>query len=41
MRVDDSSVYCKENGCLRVYLTADSPLTGCYVLTRTSEETNY
>lgn len=41
MRVDDSSAYCKENGCLRVYLTADSPLTGCYVLTRTSEETNY
>lgn len=38
---NDSS-YCRENGCLRVYLTGEEmSLTGCYVLTRTSELTNY
>lgn len=41
IRVDDTDVFCRENGCIRVYLTAKSPLTGCYVLTRTSEESNY
>lgn len=41
IRVDDTDVFCRENGCMRIYLTAKSPLTGCYVLTRTSEESNY
>ena len=41
IRVDDADVFCRENGCMRIYLTAKSPLTGCYVLTRTSEESNY
>lgn len=41
IRVDDVDVFCRENGCMRIYLTAKSPLTGCYVLTRTSEESNY
>jgi hypothetical protein len=41
MRVNDTDVYCRENGCIRVYLTAKNPLTGCYVLTRASEESNY
>lgn len=41
MQVDDSSGYCTENGCIRVYLTVKSSLTGCYVLTRTSEASNY
>ena len=41
MRVNDTDVYCRENGCIRVYLTAENPLTGCYVLTRASEESNY
>jgi len=41
MQVDDSSSYCTENGCIRVYLTAKNSLTGCYVLTRTSEASNY
>lgn len=40
-KVDDSSAYCKENGCLRIYITAEEPLSGCYVLTRTSELSNY
>lgn len=41
IRVDDADVFCRENGCMRIYLSAKSPLTGCYVLTRTSEESNY
>lgn len=41
IRVDDADVFCRENGCMRIYLTAKSPLTGCYVLIRTSEESNY
>lgn len=41
IRVDDADVFCRENGCMRIYLTAKSSLTGCYVLTRTSEESNY
>lgn len=41
IRVDDADVFCRENGCIRIYLTAKNPLTGCYVLTRTSEESNY
>lgn len=41
MRVNNTDVYCRENGCIRVYLTAKNPLTGCYVLTRASEESNY
>lgn len=41
MQVDNSSSYCTENGCIRVYLTAKNSLTGCYVLTRTSEVSNY
>lgn len=41
IRVDDADVFCRENGCMRIYLTAKNPLTGCYVLTRTSEKSNY
>lgn len=41
IRVDDADVFCRENGCMRIYLTTKNPLTGCYVLTRTSEESNY
>lgn len=41
IRVDDADVFCRENGCMRIYFTAKNPLTGCYVLTRTSEESNY
>lgn len=41
IRVDDADVFCRENGCMRIYLTAKNPLTGYYVLTRTSEESNY
>lgn len=41
IRVDDTDAFCRENGCMRIYLTAKNPLTGCYVLTRTSEESNY
>lgn len=41
LRVDDSDVYCRENGCLRIYLTSTENLSGAYVLTRASEKTNY
>lgn len=41
MKVDDEDVYCRENGCIKISLTSKAPLTGCYVLTRTSEESNF
>lgn len=41
MQIDDSSSYCTENGCIRIYLSTKNSLTGCYVLTRTSEASNY
>lgn len=41
----NTDVYCRENGCIKVCLAPDTSapmtLTGCYVLTRTSEESNY
>lgn len=41
----DTDTYCRDNGCIKVclYPTTSTPmtLTGCYVLTRTSEESNY
>lgn len=41
IRIDNDSLYSKENGCMRIYLTSETPLTGTYVLTRTSERSNY
>lgn len=40
LSIDNNSIYCKENGCIRIYLTAPV-LSGNYVLTRASEKTNY
>lgn len=40
----NDDVYCKENGCLKIALNHTKPnesLTGCYVLTRTSEKSDY
>lgn len=37
----DNSVYCQENGCNRIFLTTETPLTGNYILTRVSEKSNY
>jgi hypothetical protein len=39
--VDSDSEFCYENGCIRVYLTNTSPISGNFVLTRSSEKTNY
>ena len=41
--VDDQNIYCSENGCINLYLTTtnNQRLSGSYVITRTSEESNY
>lgn len=41
LTADDESLYSKENGCIRLYLSSKKRLSGCYVLTRTSEMSNY
>lgn len=41
LRVDSSDIYCKENGCINLYLTTNTPLSGSFVVTRTSEYSNY
>lgn len=41
LTVDDDDVYCRENGCMRLYLTSTEAITGCYVITRSSEESDY
>lgn len=44
MRVyGEEDAFCRENGCLKITLnhTKEDSLTGCYVLTRTSEASNY
>lgn len=43
LRVDHEDIYCKENGCINIYLTADNnqKLSGTYIISRTSEKTNY
>lgn len=41
--VDHTDVYCKENGCIKLYLTTKNhqQLSGSYVITRTSEKSDY
>lgn len=41
LSVDNTNVYCNENGCIRIYLSSENSLSGNYVLTRASEKTNY
>lgn len=43
LTVEDSSVFCQDNGCLRVTFTTDDThkLSGNYVLSRSSEKTNF
>lgn len=41
LRIDDNNEFCRENGCLRVYLNAEVALSGAFVLTRSSEHSNY
>lgn len=37
----DDEIYCKENGCINLYLTSNERLSGSFVITRSSETTNY
>lgn len=39
--IEDNSIYCKENGCIRLYCTTSSSLSGSYVITRSCEDSNY
>lgn len=39
--VEDDSEYCLENGCINIQLSSQEPLTGAFVLTRTSQKSNY
>lgn len=41
MQVESDTQYCRDNGCINLYLTTESSLNGAYVLTRASEVTNY
>lgn len=41
IRVEDSDIYCKENGCIKIFCTAKDGLSGSYVITRSSEKDNY
>lgn len=48
LRVDSSSPYCSENGCINIYLTTGiteegipARLSGSYVISRTSEKSNF
>ena len=41
IRIDDADTYCRENGCIRIYLTSADVLNGSFVLTRSDERSNY
>lgn len=41
LRADSEDIFCKENGCIRLYLTTEAELSGAFVITRTSENSNY
>jgi hypothetical protein len=41
LRVEDSLPYCSENGCMNIHLTSSGILGGNYIITRTSEASNY
>jgi hypothetical protein len=41
IRVEDNDVYCRENGCIKIFCTAKNRLSGSYVITRSSEKSNY
>lgn len=43
LRIEDNDHYCRENGCIKIYLTVNNGrrLRGKYVIIRSSEKTNY
>lgn len=41
LRAEDETIYCSENGCINLYLTSTADLSGSFVITRSSEFSNY
>lgn len=41
LSIESNSAYCKENGCIRLYCSANTELSGNFIITRTSEKSNY
>lgn len=41
IRVDSQDSYCNENGCINIYLTSKEESSGSYLITRSSEKSNY
>lgn len=41
LTIEDDSVYCRENGCINIYLSSSIALSGSYIVTRSSEKSNY
>lgn len=41
LQVESDTIYCRENGCINLYLTNNIPLTGSYLVTRSSEKSGY
>lgn len=39
--IDSEDPFCKENGCINIKLSTATPYTGCIVLSRASEDTNF
>lgn len=39
--VDDQDVFCRENGCINIYISTDQKLSGNYIIVRASEDTDY
>ena len=41
LRAEDNSAYCIDNGCVNLYLTNSIPLSGSFIISRSSEQSNY
>lgn len=39
--IDDNAPYCSNNGCINLYCSTTNALSGSYIITRSSEESNY
>ena len=41
IRSEDNNPFCRDNGCINIYCTAPQGLSGSFVLTRSTEKSNY